>query len=321
MYTTESKQISLQQHIRGTALDDVVFSPFRARRRNTFMTENEVYKVWRYLKEHCSEAFQMLYGAQIWRGVRISEACKLNIYEFQGEEWNKINIILSKSKVKDVHPLFSKYAEALQDYARRNLHRLRGGYLFPAYRGTDRPISPKYAETVFSNIRNKLTKTDPAFGDRDPIFYQKWKIARCLSQGYLGMKNIMHKCRIDSIHSYKGACRKLRTKGYVTFKDYEDIKLTESGAKYADTPDFYWRYRVGTHSLRRFFITKLKDSGLEWHKIDFIMRYLKMGTSQRYYSPYEVWRKEEQILEDVFGDVWHKFNHILPGQTKLQAFQ
>lgn len=80
------------------------------------------------------------------------------------------------------------------------------------------------------------------------------------------------------------------------------------------------RYRISFHSCRRWFETQLWDKHKDKMLIRDIMRYKESETVDLYIDPYEVWKNEDKILEETFGEIFNDFNHIRKGQTKLTAF-
>jgi len=80
------------------------------------------------------------------------------------------------------------------------------------------------------------------------------------------------------------------------------------------------RYRIGFHSLRRWFETRLWDKKRDKMLIRDIMRYSSSDVVDVYINPYEIWKKEGTILEDTFGELFANFNNISKGQTKLSNF-
>jgi integrase len=62
----------------------------------------------------------------------------------------------------------------------------------------------------------------------------------------------------------------------------------------------YNRFRIGLHSLRRYFETKIYDKTKDRKGLADIMRYLDTRTVDNYIDPYETWKKERDILEGVF---------------------
>ena len=226
------------------------------------MTDEEVRIFWDYLIRYRGTKWQCLFGLCLWRGLRLNEACAVNIRDFQDENFTQLNVVLSKSYIIDNFPLLKGFNELLKNYVRDNLQTFKDGYLFPTHSHravkNRKHICPKSASAVFCSIRKEIESFHPAFGDK------------------------------------------------------METKRIEGNAR--------WRYRIGTHSLRRWFITKLFDSGLEWHQIDDIQRYQKKGTCFTYYNSYDTWKKENDFLNSAFKDHWDDFNDQLPGQMKLSAY-
>ena len=82
----------------------------------------------------------------------------------------------------------------------------------------------------------------------------------------------------------------------------------------------YERHRVGFHSLRRYFETKLYENGLRAEEIANVMRYTSPKHVFAYLNAYDTWKKEKQILTDTFGDVFKNMLGFSEGQKQLSEF-
>ncbi len=51
-----------------------------------------------------------------------------------------------------------------------------------------------------------------------------------------------------------------------------------------------------------------------------VMRYQSSETVDTYINPYETWKKEREILQTTFGDLFQNFNDVGKGQSKLSDF-
>lgn len=80
------------------------------------------------------------------------------------------------------------------------------------------------------------------------------------------------------------------------------------------------RYRIAWHSCRRWFETKLDDSGCKQSEIQHIMRYKDQKTVATYLDPYRVWKREPEILNKSFGSLFQEFSNFEKGQTKLSEY-
>jgi integrase len=63
-----------------------------------------------------------------------------------------------------------------------------------------------------------------------------------------------------------------------------------------------FRYRIGWYSCRRWFETRVYESLKDRNALANIMRYLDVSTVDTYIDPYELWKKENIILQKVFED-------------------
>jgi len=82
----------------------------------------------------------------------------------------------------------------------------------------------------------------------------------------------------------------------------------------------YRRYRVGWHSCRRWFETKIYDKINDRKKLADIMRYIEVSTVDTYIDPYETWKHEKDILQTVFDDTATNLILLSKGQRKLDFF-
>lgn len=82
----------------------------------------------------------------------------------------------------------------------------------------------------------------------------------------------------------------------------------------------YKRHRIGWHSCRRWFETRLYDHLQDRKKLADIMRYLKVGTVDTYLDPYETWKKEQEFLRNTFTGKIFEMNLASKSQMKLVQF-
>ena len=230
----------------------------KEKKRNYFMTSDEAKILWKYSKRWGSK-FQVMIGLALFRGMRISEICAVNLYDFQDQNFQKLNIILSKSHISDNFPILKEFNELLHNYIMRNKHMFKDGYIFPFYNSRKKAnhMSEKTAGALFCKLRKIIGKDYPEFLER-----------------------IQDKAKGDSVN----------------------------------------RYRIGWHSCRRFFETKLYDKYKDVRIVANIMRYRDWKTVQVYVDPYEIWKKEQELLNDTFGDFFQDLNQVGMGQTKLTSF-
>ena len=107
--------------------------------------------------------------------------------------------------------------------------------------------------------------------------------------------------------------RKLIGKEYKQFLDRTEITNSKGRTIY--------RYRIGWHSCRRWFETRIYDkNSKDKMLVRDIMRYKESKTVDVYINPYETWKKEGEILSNTFGSLFQDFNNTSKGQTKLSNF-
>lgn len=82
----------------------------------------------------------------------------------------------------------------------------------------------------------------------------------------------------------------------------------------------YQRYRITFHSLRRWFETHIWDKYKDKMLLRDVMRYSHSKTVDVYINPYEIWKKERILLNDVFSGLFDEFQDVSKGQTKLSMF-
>lgn len=109
--------------------------------------------------------------------MRIGEIVATNIYDFQNDNFQKLNLILEKSHIKDQFPILSEFNILLKEYVIKNRHILKNGYLFPYY------CSKKYSDhmttncavALFCKLRKIIAKDHPNFLDRVPIKNNRYR--------------------------------------------------------------------------------------------------------------------------------------------------
>ena len=230
----------------------------KEKRRNYFMTDEEVEILWQASKRWSSK-FQVMLGFALFRGMRIGEIVACNIYDFQNENFQRLNIILEKSHIQDEFPILKGFNEVLRHYVVRNRHLLKDGYLFPFYISRRMPhMNVKTAEALFAKLRKLIGREYPQFLDRTEI-------------------------------------------------------RTEKG-------NIIYRYRIAWHSCRRWFETRIWERYKDKMQLRDIMRYKESKAVDVYINPYEVWKNEHEILENTFGSLFDKINHVSKGQMKITKF-
>ena len=227
----------------------------RSKRANRFMTTEEARILWQYA-QRWSTKFQVMLGFALFRGMRISEICAINLYDFKDDNFGKLDVILSKSHIRDEFPIIGHFAGMVRKYIRENIHTFKDGYIFPYYssRKHAKHISVKTAEALFAKLRKIIGRDHPQFLDKS-VF---------------------------------------------------------SGRRVY--------YRIGWHSCRRWFETQLWEEFRDKMLIRDVMRYRESRTVDVYINPYEVWKKEREILQKTFSSVVQDFALIQEGQKKLSSF-
>lgn len=236
------------------------------KRKNFFMTDQEVKTLWQHVCTRYSLKYVVMLGLLLFRGLRVGEVTAMSMYDFTNSKFQKVNIILQKSHVMDNFPLLKDFDLLLKEYIQKNRHMMKNGYLFPFYskkRYKHEHIDTKTVDAWFSKVRKKIGQEHPDFLER---YYYQDKTGR---------------------------------------------KGRGGGA---------WRYRISPHSCRRWFETKLWAKFKDKMLLRDVMRYLDSSTVDVYIDPYEVWTKENEILNATFGEFWQDCNLIQKGQTKLTQF-
>src|SRR3990167_98862 len=81
-----------------------------------------------------------------------------------------------------------------------------------------------------------------------------------------------------------------------------------------------YRYRITWHSCRRWFETRIWERYKDKMMLRDIMRYKESKTVDVYINPYEVWKREGEILNSTFGSLFKDFNNISRGQMKITSW-
>lgn len=229
----------------------------RKKKANYFMTTEEAKILWQYSKRWSSK-FQVMVGLALFRGMRIGEICACNIYDFQNDNFQKLNIILEKSHIRDEFPILAEFNELLKDYVLKNKHMMKDGYLFPFYNSNKYSVhmTTKCAEALLAKLRKTIGKDHPSFLENTP----------------------------------------------------------------SENNPNYRRYRIGWHSCRRWFETRIWERYKDKMLLRDVMRYSSSKVVDVYIDPYETWKREHELLQDTFGELFQEFNVIGKGQTKLTMF-
>lgn len=137
----------------------------KEKKANYFMTTEEAKILWQYSKRWSSK-WQVIVGLALFRGLRISEIVAMNIYDFQNDNFNKLNIILSKSHIQDEFPILEEFNKLIKNYVLRNKHMMKDGWLFPFYNSNkEGHMTVKTASALFCKMRKIIGKDYPQFLD------------------------------------------------------------------------------------------------------------------------------------------------------------
>lgn len=101
------------------------------------------------------------------------------------------------------------------------------------------------------------------------------------------------------------------------------IKLAAKFPQFLEKANYesgYIRNRVGWHSMRRWFETRLLLKGYTTFQVADIMRYSSEKTVRTYWNSYLTWMNERKMLENTFGDFFGHVSNISKGQTFLSDF-
>ncbi|RPJ56073.1 MAG: site-specific integrase [Dehalococcoidia bacterium] len=228
-------------------------------KNNLFMTTDELKAMFRELRKWDMK-YTILFGLCAFRGMRISEACAVNIYDFKDQNFDVLTYRTAKSnKVVSNKPIIKPFAELIRNYVINNKHRLVNGFLFPHYNSINKLpyISPGAAQAAFSKIRRSIAKTNPGFSDRYEYFDGGWGKTR---------------------------------------------------------------FRISTHSLRRWFETHLALIYKDPFLIKEIMNYDELNTINHYISAFEYYKREPEVLEKTFSSLFCDVQNIAMGQKRLIEF-
>lgn len=139
-----------------------VKNPKRKRLNNFLYDDNEAMTIYTEAAKYTPEV-ELLVGFMLFRGVRISEGREINVKDFSSKRFDKIEIILCKSKILDEFPIAAGFSKRIEKYIQDNSFRMKNGYLFPGQHGGCWTLHA--AEWAFLKFRAKLEKKYPQFGE------------------------------------------------------------------------------------------------------------------------------------------------------------
>lgn len=136
-------------------------------RHNYHMSLDEFKILLNYVKEHCGLQYHIMILLQYVMGWRASELVSCHLLDFKSKfcrvdyRCAKTNEIIYNS------PVPKPVAELIKTYVTLEGHRLKYGFLFPAYtRMSNKHLTAQYYETWFAKIRKEIGKKYPRFLDK-----------------------------------------------------------------------------------------------------------------------------------------------------------
>lgn len=238
-----------------------------------FISDEELVIFFQFLKRYSLKwslaASLIAFGA----GFRISECMAINLADFRNDYSSLTFREAKTNKVRTV-PLIESVREAVRLYVDLEGHRLEGGFLFPTYSSSRTPFMGRdSAVDVFWKIRQVLGVKFKSFHDRYSFVGH-----RCLGcrRGFVGEHVPLKGCPLCG--------------GVINH--YE-----------------YFRYRVGWHSLRRWFETHLHQelmeggeaSGNAAYVVKVVMGYSKFEVLNSYLDKARIVQGKRELLEGCFG--------------------
>lgn len=103
-------------------------------------------------------------------------------------------------------------------------------------------------------------------------------------------------------------------------KKYPAFAEQSSYWKYPKQIEPYYRYRVGWHSMRRWFETTLFEHGYKPEEIAQIMRYKDPRTVYTYLNLYNTYKEEKKRLNETLGNIFKNMIHFDENQKTISEF-
>lgn len=224
---------------------------------NYHITTTELKHLWNYSK-NWGLKWRVLIGLCCFRGLRISEALAINIFDFKDDSFTSLTYRTAKTnKIESNKPIIKPLACLIKSYVISNLPALKNGFLFPYYNKASCPhMTTRSAEALFSKLRKKIGAVHPEFLDK---YY---------------------------------------------FKTDKNTIV---------------RYRIGFHSLRRWFETNIYHFKRDPFLVKEVMGYDDVKSITPYINGFEMLNEEPQILKQTFGELYKNIERD-PQQTKLDLF-
>lgn len=215
--------------------------------KNNYHITNEELKILFRYSAFYGYKYQVLISFCAFRGLRVSEALAVNMFDFN-QDFSKITIREAKTNKVRTLPLIKPLQEMIKHYITLNVHTLKNGFLFPYYSSKKRPyLSCGSAEAWFSKIRNKI-------GEKNPSFMDKVAIPRPFTKNK------------------------------------------------SEEPIMTFRYRIGFHSLRRWFETRLWNATKNAYIVKELMDYTDYNVLNSYLDRNQIKEHEKEILEEALNN-------------------
>lgn len=287
-------------------------------RRNYFMTLKEFEQLIRYLTRHYDSKWVLYNLYQFGMGMRASEVCAINMYDFK-DTFKLLTYRQAKTnKMIYNEPVPDPLRLATIEYIKLNAHRLKDGYLFPNYTGIRNKGCPIHSvetiNTFWTKWRRGCAKEykSERWLDSYKIITRKYRILSELNKGTKNQEKLAKiigdgKKKIrNNLYDYK--CR-----GFIN----EKLKLTEKGKDYIKTPRYEIRHRISSHSLRRLHRKELsKEIKNDWILAK-LCHYDDMGAFLKYKDEFEVLEDSEKYLMPILNPILNNISAFAKGQTQM----
>lgn len=284
----------------------------RYKKRNLFITDEEVYWFWQYSKKYSK--LHTAIGFAIWRGFRAGEVGAVNIDDFrESSDLSRMVAILEKSHILDSFPLIKDFSVELKYYIQHNLHLMTDGFLFPAPSSRKAPHWTTHTmDVLLGRLRSEIGLDHPQVLDKTVELSHKYQILKIIDNGNHTpemIKRFYH----GQIATLRKVLDRLCAQDFIDM----DCELTVKGRMYISSPKYITRYRIGWHSFRRWFETHIWVKYRDLMCSKDMMRYSKVETVTTYVNPYELWCKEHELMKDVFAAKYKEFENMSHGQERL----
>ncbi len=137
-----------------------------------------------------------------------------------------------------------------------------------------------------------------------------------MKDGYLfpfySSKNKSSHIHVNTAEALFSKLRRIIGKDHPSFLERTEILTITNRTIY--------RYRISFHSCRRWFETQIWKKYKDKMMLRDVMRYQDSSVVDVYIDSYEIWQKEQEILQNTFGELFDNFQSVSKGQTKLSEF-